>query len=109
MSNRLDTIESISSSYGPGEPGSRSHSIAGQVVMPNQMMHASSFTQGGSAYQDTDAWRRNASHPMGLKHSKTKWRRNKGEPLADRGQAKTLPAGSPTIGRKEKGSRCIVM
>ncbi|KAK7900219.1 hypothetical protein LTR67_003965 [Exophiala xenobiotica] len=109
MSNRLDTIESISSSYGPGEPGSRSHSIAGQVVMPNQMMHASSFTQGGSAYQDMDAWRRNASNPIGLKHSKTKWRRNKSEPLADRGQAKTLPAGSPTMGRKEKGSRCIVM
>lgn len=109
MSNRLDTIESISSSYGPGEPGSRSHSIAGQVVMPNQMVHANSFAQGGSAYQDMDAWARNASSSMGLKHSKTKRRRRKGEPLADPGRAQTLPAGSPTTGRKEKGSRCTVM
>ncbi|KAK6369746.1 hypothetical protein LTS17_009196 [Exophiala oligosperma] len=113
IGSRLDTIESISSSYGPGEPGSRSHSVAGQLVMPNQMVSAGSFApQGQSAYQETRSWTGdNPSNPSRLTRAKTKkGKKKKGESLPDQRRSQTLPAdNSPTIGKKEKGSRCVVM
>lgn len=110
IGSRLDTIESISSSYGPGEPGSRSHSIAGQSVMPNQMVSAGSFAQGPSAYQEMRSWAGDGSNPSRLSRAKTKrGKKKKGENLTDQRRSQMLPADSPTAGKKEKGSRCVVM
>ncbi|KIW18637.1 hypothetical protein PV08_02926 [Exophiala spinifera] len=110
MSSRLHTIESVSTAYGPGEPGSRSHSISGQMVLPDQMVLGSSFAQGISAYQEMRSERGDGSNTSRLSRARTRKSKNKkGESLPDHRRSQTVPADSPSIGRKEKGSRCVVM
>ncbi|KAI1614928.1 hypothetical protein EDD37DRAFT_630391 [Exophiala viscosa] len=112
---RLDTIESISSSYGPGEPGFRSHSI-GQVTMPNayhnfypqnphEMQHAAMQPSHQNSLQTADANPPPSSSL--LRYSRTR-RGRKNKPGRDHGHSQTMPSVADA-GKKEKGSKCVVM
>ncbi|KIV87036.1 hypothetical protein PV11_02607 [Exophiala sideris] len=112
---RLDTIESISSSYGPGEPGFRSHSI-GQMGIPNayqnlypqnpsELRHAAMQPSHQSQLQTADA---NTPPSSGmLKYSRTR-RGRKNKPGRDHGRSQTM-SSVPDGSKREKGSRCVVM
>ncbi|KIY01932.1 uncharacterized protein Z520_02070 [Fonsecaea multimorphosa CBS 102226] len=132
---RLDTIDSVSSSYGPGEPGSRSHSVAQGMVapmpQPQQNPHFISQTQSvpQQVYQQmpthqTRVWagngpspaesgnRRALSDPMSVESGKKKkGKRKKGEEVP-RSQT-PMPTSSRGAeqggGVKKKGGRCVVM
>lgn len=127
---RLDTIDSVSSSYGPGEPGQRSHSVA-QGMLPNNVTalpqhhphpyptvpqppstlnqmptHQVSVWAGdapnANVYTSTTSGRRISSDPTMMESSKKKRGKKKGD--ISRSQT-PLPTGS---GGK-KGSKCVVM
>lgn len=112
---RLDTIESISSSYGPGEPALRSHST-GQMAVPNayhnlypQSPHDFPHTASQTMHQ-TNGLAGGTNTLAGsnrLKYSRTRKGRKK-KPAADHAGSQTLPP-VPSAGKSDKGSKCVVM
>ncbi|OAP65024.1 hypothetical protein AYL99_00996 [Fonsecaea erecta] len=129
---RLDTIDSVSSSYGPGEPGSRSHSVAqGMVppmVPPPQNPYLISQTQSvpHQVYQQmpthrTRIWAGNSPSPVESGNrrvlsdppsvesgKKRKGKRKKGEEAPRSQTPMPTTAGGTKEGGK-KGGRCLVM
>ncbi|OAL40591.1 hypothetical protein AYO20_00327 [Fonsecaea nubica] len=132
---RLDTIDSISSSYGPGEPGSRSHSVAqgmGPPLPHPQQQTPFLITQTQSVPQPpyehipthrARVWAgsdpspiesgngRVLSDPTSAESGKKKkGKRKKGEEVP-RSQTPMPTSSRPTKegGGGKKGGRCIVM
>ncbi|EXJ93807.1 hypothetical protein A1O1_02200 [Capronia coronata CBS 617.96] len=121
--DRLETIESVSSSYGPGEPGFRSHAVpngAGPNTItysPQQFANGYGHPNSQSPYQQAGAlqatvWADSGDGLFGSaipeSSKKTKIKRRKGGPEL-LGRAQTMPtstAGGPT---PKKERRCIVM
>lgn len=133
---RLDTIDSVSTSYAPGESVSRSHS-AGQVDMPSVFQHGHdplqhlhgqhSLQQQFQPQYQMSMWQGNANANFGptglgngdlsanntspLQRRKTKrGKRHKGAVQGARWQTPTplTNPNAPATGKKEK-SRCEVM
>ncbi|EXJ55117.1 hypothetical protein A1O7_08042 [Cladophialophora yegresii CBS 114405] len=130
---RLDTIDSISSSYGPGEPAPRSLSITQplsqlpQSQAPHYPYHQH-LPQQQLQYQQTQnfqprAWtgdsdgvspiqdggRRVLSDPTLLASSKKRGKRKKGEEVPPRSQTPNPTSSGGVKEAKKKGSRCVVM
>ncbi|KIW94277.1 uncharacterized protein Z519_05593 [Cladophialophora bantiana CBS 173.52] len=132
---RLDTIDSVSTSYGPGEPGSRSHSVAQEMAPPmphpHQNPYLTSQTQSGpqQLYQQMPThqarvWagsgfspiengnRRVLSDPTSAESGKKKKGKRKKVDEVPRSQT-PMPTSSGGVkeggGGGKKGGRCVVM
>ncbi|OQV05586.1 hypothetical protein CLAIMM_10304 [Cladophialophora immunda] len=135
---RLDTIDSVSSSYGPGEPGSRSHSIAQGMIPPmpqpqpqpqpipylisqthsvpqqvyQQMPTHQARVWAGNVPSPTESGnRRVLSDPVAAESSKKrKGKRKKGEEMPRSQTPMPTSSGVTKEGSGgKKGSRCVVM
>lgn len=112
---RLDTIESVSSSYGPGEPGSRPHIVTNGMapyssIAYTQQLHSDTFGHPNSTHQ-ARVWAGSADgHPdIGAlsASNKKKGKRRKGESISEREQTMPMPSTGNPSSRKER--RCAVM
>lgn len=127
QAGRLDTIDSISSSYGPGEPGLRSHSVVPTMVpshvqhhppphtypqQPFQQMpthHVTVWAGSGPDPQMANGGSRIQPDPTILEPTKTKkGKKKKGEEMS-RAQTPMLTTSSGGVREGKKGGRCVVM
>ena len=131
---RMDTIDSASSSYGPGEPVSRSHSVSQPLASvpqsphhPYQMSYPQPYSQpvpqqhfqqmpvhqarvwagnGGTLMEN--GGRRVLTDPTLLESNKKRGKRRKQEEMA-RSQTPVPSSNGVRAPGKKRGSRCVVM